>query len=377
MTSTRREFLARSTLAGTFLALGPDARRIAASQDAKREAGGKRLLLLGGTAFLGPEIVQAAKARGWTITLFNRGKTNPGLFPELERLRGDRNGDLKSLEGRTWDVVIDTSGYVPRHVRDSATLLKDAKQYVFISTLSVLADNREPGMDESAPVGKLEDETVEKVTGETYGPLKALCEQAAETAMPGRVTIIRPGLIVGPGDPTDRFTYWPVRVDRGGEVLAPGTPADPVQFIDVRDLAEWTMKAVDGGHVEIYHATGPERELGMGAVLEACKKGSGSDATFLWADADFLEAQKISAWSDMPIWVPPRGDSAGFSRVNCAKAIAKGLAFRPVGETAKNTLAWWKGQPEERRKKMRAGISPEREAEVLQAWRERPVGKKA
>jgi 2'-hydroxyisoflavone reductase len=371
---TRRQFLAGAAATGAWVGIGAPRASLFARDD-RKGGEGKRLLILGGTAFLGPEVVAAAKARGYAITLFNRGKTNPQLFPELEKLHGDRNGDLKSLEGRTWDVVIDTSGYVPRHVRDSATLLKDARQYVFISTLSVLADNSRPGMDESAPVGKLEDETVEKVTGETYGPLKALCEQAAEGAMPGRVTNVRPGLIVGPGDPTDRFTYWPVRVARGGEVLAPGTPADPVQFVDVRDLAEWTMRMVDGGHVGVYHATGPEKELGMGGVLEACKRVSGSDATFAWADADFLEAQKVSAWSDMPIWIPPRGDSVGFARVSSAKAIAEGLVFRPVAETAKDTLAWWRTLPEERRGKLKAGIAPGREAEVLKAWRERKPAK--
>ncbi|MGH7151312.1 MAG: NAD-dependent epimerase/dehydratase family protein, partial [Planctomycetota bacterium] len=203
MTPTRRDFLAHSTLAGAFLALDP---RLPLPRR-ERPSAGTRLLILGGTAFLGPQIVEAAKARGWTITLFNRGKTNPHLFPELEKLHGDRNGDLKSLEGREWDAVIDTSGYVPRHVRDSATLLRDAvKHYVFISTLSVYADNSKPGMDESSPVAELADETTEKVTGETYGALKALCEKAAQASIPDRTTVIRPGLIVGPGDSSDRFT---------------------------------------------------------------------------------------------------------------------------------------------------------------------------
>ena len=234
-----------------------------------------KVLILGGTAFLGPEIVEAARAHGHVLTLFNRGKTNPGLFPDIEKLRGDRNGDLKALEGRSWDAVIDTSGYVPRHVRDSARLLSKAVgHYVFISTVSVYADFKAEGMDESAPVGTLPDPTVEQVTGETYGPLKALCEKAAEEAMPGHVANVRPGLIVGPGDPTDRFSYWPVRVAKGGDVLAPGNPDTAVQFIDVRDLAAWSVKLVEDGHAGVYNAVGPKARLTMQELLHG---GAGAD----------------------------------------------------------------------------------------------------
>src|SRR5262245_23160837 len=208
----------------------------------------KRLLVLGGTKFLGPAIVDAARRRGWTITLFNRGKTEPTRFPEIETLLGDRDGHLGALEGRAWDAVVDPSGFLPRIVRASATLLAPrAGQYVFISSLSVYAENSMPGMDETAPVARLEDETVEKIEPDTYGALKALCEQEVEKAFRGRATIVRPGLIVGPYDVSDRFTYWPVRVERGGEVLAPGSPADPVQFIDVRDLGEWIVKTIEEG----------------------------------------------------------------------------------------------------------------------------------
>lgn len=370
MATRRRDFLKTTAVAGLGLGAG-----LSVALAAGRERGPagarpqKRLLILGGTAFLGPEIVEVARAQGYTITLFNRGKTHPELFPDLEKLRGDRNGDLKALEGRAWDVVVDTSGYVPRHVRDSATLLRDAVgQYVFISTISVYADNSKPGMDETAPVGKLSDETVEKVTGETYGPLKALCEKAAEAAMPGRVTVIRPGLIVGPGDPTDRFTYWPVRIARGGEVLAPGSPADPVQVIDVRDLAEWTVRCARRRVSGVFHATGPKKEMSMGTMLEACRRAGGSDAKLTWADAEFLGEQQVAPWGDMPCWVPPTGETAGFARVNCAKAISQGLAFRPIATTVKDTLAWWKAQPKDRTGSLKAGLSAEREAEVLKAW---------
>jgi 2'-hydroxyisoflavone reductase len=355
-----------------FLGLPRAATRAFAAETGATSAGGKTLLILGGTKFLGPEIVEAAKTAGYKVTLFNRGKTNPQMFPDLEKLHGDRNGDLKALEGRKWDAVVDTSGYIPRHVRDSAMLLKDSvKRYVFISSISVFSDTSKPGMDENSPVGKIADETVEQVTGESYGPLKALCEQAAEKAMPGRAIHIRPGLIVGPNDPTDRFTYWPVRVARGGEVLAPGTPADPIQIIDVRDLAEWTVRMIDAGAAGVYNATGPKETLTIGELLAVSKKESGSDATFAWADTAFLAEKKVEAWSDMPAWVPPAGDSAGFARIDCRRAIAKGLTFRPLPDTVRATLAWWKKEPAERQAKLRAGISTEREAEVLAALRQR------
>lgn len=378
MATKRRSFLKSSAAAGvgaSLLGLLPPAR---SAQSGAKSGSSRRLLILGGTAFLGPQLVESARDLGYTITLFNRGKTNPGLFPDLEKLHGDRNGDLKSLEGRKWDAVVDTSGYVPRHVRDSATLLADAvKQYIFISSISVYSDNSKPGMDEAAAVGKLDDETVEKVTGETYGPLKVLCEKAAEAAMPGRVTVIRPGLIVGPGDPTDRFTYWPVRVDRGGEVLAPGTPSDPVQFIDVRDLAAWSMRCARDGVTGVFNATGPKSELSMGTMLDTCKRASKSKATLTWVPADFLEEHKVSAWADMPCWVPPTGEMAGFARVSCARALAKGLTFRPLAETTKDTLAWWTARPKDKQTEPGAGIQPAREREVLDAWHARDTKKRA
>jgi len=373
MGANRREFLKYSAAAGALGFLGGAVPALGEQGKETRTAqGGRRLLILGGTAFLGPQIVEAARVLGYTVTLFNRGKTHPEMFPDLLKLRGDRDGNLKALEGRKWDVVVDTSGYVPRHVRDSVTLLKDAaKQYIFISTISVYSDNTRAGMDESSPVGKLEDETTEKVTGETYGPLKALSEQAALKAAPGQVAVIRPGLIVGPGDGSDRFTYWPVRVERGGEVLAPGAPADRVQLIDVRDLAQWTMRVAEDGITGVFNATGPKEELGIGRLLDTCRSVSGSNASFTWVDASFLEEQKVAPWADMPVWVPPTGDTAGFARVSCARAIARGLAFRPLATTVRDTLAWWKSQPKERQAALRAGIKPDREVEVLKAWRER------
>ncbi|HMA28731.1 MAG TPA: NAD-dependent epimerase/dehydratase family protein [Thermoanaerobaculia bacterium] len=357
--TTRRDFLWKTAASAGLLAGGFPA----------FSATKKTLLVLGGTNFLGPAIVEAAKASGWTITLFNRGKTRPDLFPDLEKLHGDRNGDLKSLEGRAFDAVVDTSGYFPRQVRDTAALLgKSAKQYVFVSSISVYSDLSKPGVDETGPVAKLKDPTVEKVTAETYGGLKALCEKAAEEAMPGRVTNVRPGLIVGPNDGTDRFTYWPVRVARGGEVLAPDKPEDPVQFIDVRDLGAWIVKTIDTKTMGVFNAT--SAPLRMGDVLDACKAASGSDARFTWVDAAFLAARKVEEWSDLPVWTSPLGSDAGAGRVSNARAVAKGLAFRPVKITAKDTLDWWKTLPKERTGKMRAGLEADREAAVLAAWHE-------
>jgi len=335
---------------------------------APRAAKPLRILILGGTGFLGPHLVESARARGHTLTLFNRGKTHPELFPDLVTLRGDRNGRLDALKGRAWDAVIDTSGYVPRIVRISAELLAPSvKQYVFISSISVFPDDVKPGADESTPVQELTEPGSEEVR-KHYGALKALCEQAAEAAMPGRTTNVRPGLIVGPGDPTDRYTYWPVRIDRGGEALAPGSPEDLVQYVDARDLAAWIVHAIERGTVGVFNATGPERPHGMGAMLASCAKAAEKPARLTWVAEKFLEERKVSAWDDMPVWT---GSSGGFSRIDCGKAVRAGLRFRSADETARDTLAFWKTLPEERRKKLRAGLSPEREQEVLAAWRSR------
>lgn len=359
--STRRHLLQTAAAAAAASALGRG-RLLSAAEP-------RTLLVLGGTRFLGPAVVDAAHRSGWTISLFNRGKSNPGLFPDLEHLHGDRNGDLKSLEGRSWDAVVDTSGYFPRQVKDSATLLgKAAKQYVFVSSISVYADLAKPGVDETAPVAVLKDPTVETIDGGTYGGLKALCEKAAEAAMPGHVTNVRPGLIVGPDDGSDRFTYWPARVARGGEMLAPNRPGDAVQFIDVRDLGTWIVKCLDRKTVGVLNATG--NPLPVGTLLDTCKAVSGSDARFTWVDAAFLEAQKVSAWSDLPCWLPPTGEDAGGNRVSNARAVGAGLSLRPLTDTCKDTLVWWKAQPAERRAKMHAGLTAEREAAVLAAWHE-------
>jgi 2'-hydroxyisoflavone reductase len=324
-----------------------------------------QILILGGTRFLGRHLVDAALARGDSLTLFNRGQSNPGLYPQIETIQGDRETDLDKLAGRRWDAVIDTCGYFPRLVRLSARALKDsARSYVFISSISVYAGFGKIGIDETDPVGRLEDETVEEITGGSYGPLKALCEQAAEAEFPGGALILRPGLIVGPQDPTDRFTYWPVRVARGGEVLAPEKPEVPVQIIDGRDLAEFTLRLIEQRAAGVYNATGPDEALTFGRMLETCRQVSGSDARFTWAAAEFLAENKVEAWSDLPVWVPDTPEDAGFSRVNVSKALAAGLTFRPLAETVRDTLAWAKTRPADHA--WRAGLTAEREAELLQ-----------
>ncbi len=370
--TTRRDFLQTTAIAGGGLSLGLAACSSSESSGIRRARNPLNILILGGTSFIGPAQVEYALARGHTITLFNRGRTNPQLFPEVEKLRGDRNDDIEALKGREWDVVIDNHPSIPRWVRMTAELLKDsARQYVFVSSLSVYSDNSIIGQDENGPVATIDDPTIEQVTGATYGALKALCEQEAEKAFPGRATNIRPGLIVGPGDRSDRYTYWPVRIDRGGEVLAPGDPLDPVQVIDVRDLGEWMIHMVEESVFGVFNATGPEKPLPIGDMLGSIKKAIGSDATFTWVNADFLQEQRVQPWSHMPVWFPPRGNMVGFGRFDCSRAIAAGLTFRPHEITASATLAWHKTRPEEERTNLRAGISAEREAEVLAAWHAR------
>ena len=336
-----------------------------------------RILILGGTGFTGPYQVRYALSRGHKVTTFNRGKTHPGELPaEVEQLVGDRNGKLDALKNRQWDVVIDNPTTLPAWVRDAAQLLKgNVDRYIFISTISVYGEVKQ-GVDESAPVEKYEGpdpykETLEamKASGyKTYGPLKALSEKEAEKWFPGKALIIRPGLIVGPRDETDRFTYWPVRIDRGGEVLAPGDPNDPVQFIDARDLAEWTIRMVENGETGIYNATGPAKPLGIGPMLDGIKDAEKSNATFTWVNEEFLTQQKVEPWSDMPVWT---GKESGLARTNISRALAKGLTFRPLADTARDTLSWFKSLPKDRQSKLRAGLTAEREAEVLAAWHKR------
>jgi 2'-hydroxyisoflavone reductase len=339
-----------------------------------------KILVLGGTKFIGVHIVELAVQHGHTVTLFNRGKTNADLFPKLEHLKGDRDAQLDALKGGHWDAVIDDSGYVPRHVKLSAELLApNVGQYLFISTISVYASFAQVNSEDS-PLGKIADETTEKVDGGAYGPLKALCEKAAEKAMPGRVTVVRPGLIVGPRDPTDRFTYWPARAARGGEMAAPGTPKDKIQFIDSRDLAAFVLSLVETKTMGIFNATSSPGKFSMGELVQTSIAAANSqvkpapNAHPTWIPADFLAKEKIAPWSDMPVWIPAKGDFAGFADANVSKAVAAGLTFRPIQTTVNDTLAWHLQRPEAERAKLEAGLTPEREQELLKAWKESAAG---
>lgn len=330
-----------------------------------------KLLVLGGTVFLGRHIVKAALVNGHEVTLFNRGQHNSGLFPEVEKLRGNRDGGLDVLARRRWDAAIDTSGYVPRLVKASAEVLAAAvEHYTFISSLSVYGKFRQVGITEETPLPdeRMPDETTEEITGATYGPLKVLCEQAVEQTLPGRSLIVRPGLIVGPHDPTDRFTYWPWRVAQGGEVLAPAFAGRPVQFSDARDLAQWTVRMVEARQTGVFNTNGPDYRLEMGQVLDECKRVSGSNATFSWVDGKFLVEAGVTPWMKLPLWINEENEpaSAGFFLFDCSKAINAGLSFRPIADTVRDTLAWDATRPADLTR--RAGLTREREAELLAAW---------
>ena len=326
------------------------------------------ILIIGGTRFVGRHLVEAALACGHTLTLFNRGQSNPELFPQMEQIHGDRGGDLAGLQDRSWDVVIDTCGYVPRLVRSVAqALVGQTDRYVFISTISVYAEPYLVDMDEDAPLAQLADTRVEEVTGETYGGLKVLCEQAVQEVYADRALIIRPGLIVGPYDPTDRFTYWPHRIAQGGEVLAPGNPQQPAQIIDARDLAEWIVRSAEDNRSGVYNAVGPGYRLSMQHLLEECVAVCNPAAQLIWIEETFLAEQGVQPWSDLPVWEAEK--DAAFSTVNNARAIAAGLTFRALADTIKETLVWDATRPPDH--EWRAGLTRQREAEVLHAWHHR------
>ncbi len=364
-----------STLLASLAAAAP-----AATPEVAKAPKPLRILVLGGTGFIGPHEVRYALARGHKVTVFNRGKTHAGELPAgVEQLIGDRNGQLDALKGRQWDVVIDNPTMLPKWVHDAAQILQgNVGRYIFISTISVYDNVSKPGLDETAPVAKYTGADAMKETRDTviashlalYGPLKALSEKEVEKWFPGKALIIRPGLIVGPGDESDRFTYWPVRIDRGGEVLVPGDPSDPVQIIDARDLAEWTIRMAEQGTIGTFNAVGPDHPLTMGGMLDGIKTAlAATGAKFTWVPAKFLDEQKVSPWSDIPVWIPPASEDGGTGAMSNARAVAKGLTFRPLTETARDTLTWFKSLPKERQEKLKAGLTKEREAEVLAAWK--------
>ena len=382
----------------------------------------KRILILGGTGFLGPKTVEAALARGHQVTVFNRGKTEkriPFGFEGVEHLYGNRDPKLpaddargpdgqllhpdatpKGLEqlvDKKWDVVIDNSGYYPAIVKASAELLApNCGRYIFISSISAYADNKKVGADEDHALMKLADPNVTDMGQNfaNYGGLKALCEQAAQTAFKERCAVVRPGYIVGPGDPTDRFSYWPVRISRGGEIVAPGSPDDPLQWIDVRDLAEWLVKLAEDGTTGVFNAIGPDKPARWGDVLEACRAQSKTPATLTWIDADFIEKEGAGGEDGpFPIWTAPKGDYVGFHRWSNERAKKAGLKFRPIADTLGAILAWHPAEIERRIRvtdqmaaeakakglpppkmgdphQLRQGPPAEKEAALLKKWQE-------
>ena len=323
------------------------------------------LLIIGGTKFLGPHVVENALARSHRVTLFNRG--NATIPPGVEFVRGDRAHDLDRLANHRFDAVIDTCGFVPGVVRDTMRALRGlTDHFTFISSISVYQEPLGGGFAEAEPVIALPDPSVETITPETYGGLKALCEREVLDAMAGRALIVRPGLIVGPLDPTDRFTYWPNRFALGGQVLAPGSPDAYVSFIDVRDLARWIVRAVEGRLAGVFNASGEHGRTTMRSVIEACAQAAGG-GTPVWVDERFLLSAGVIPWSEMPLWIPA-GEGA-LMHASSAKAAAAALEYRPLHETVAATLAWTTNLGLSRA--LRAGITLEREAELLKAWRER------
>lgn len=378
MAPTRREFLDRTLAVAAGAAVLPGlAGRPSAALDPHPDALGPRrrasrslrILFLGGTGFIGPHMVRYAMYRGHQVTLFNRGRTAPDLFPGAEALVGDRDGKLDALRGRQWDAVIDNSGYVPRHVRDSAALLRDAVQrYVFISTGSVYKlDQAE--IDEDAELLPIEDPASEDVN-RYYGPLKVLCERAVNETFAHRATVLRLHIVAGPGDPTDRFTFWPVRIDAGGEVIAPGEPGDPTQYIDVRDLAEFAIRVVEEDTPGTFNVAGPTRtEMSMAEFLYGIRAITSAPVSFTWVDGKFLSDRQIR----YPLWFPQNGPIRGIGKVRSHRAVAAGLSFRPLAVTARETLEWFKEQPAERRAKL--ALNLERDARALADWKARkPAG---
>ena len=388
MTLDRRSFLKSSALLGGALSLGAlpalsqamttdgvDARALRTATD--RAVAPLRILILGGTGFIGPYQVKYALDRGHKVTLFNRGKTNADLFPDVPRLIGDRNlpDGHKALESGEWDVVIDNPTANPKWVRDAGKALKGrTRHYIFVSTISVFSDNSKP-VDENGPLNVPSDIDA-PFDAAKYGSNKVRSEQEAKTQFGSNVTIVRPGLIVGPGDLSDRFSYWPVRIDKGGEILAPGTSDDPAQYVDALDLSQWIVRLAEQKVFGTFNATGPRTPTTISEMLYGIKAVTTSDARFTWVPADFLAEKQVKAWSEMPVWVPAMGATAGFMRVNCTKAWNAGLTFRPLADTAKDTLTWYHSRPAAEQEKARAGIAPEKEQAVLAAWHAKQLAAK-
>lgn len=362
MNMTRRTILKAG--AGTALALA-GGRLVAEGKK------GQTLLILGGTGFIGPHLTQAAMSRGWKVTHFNRGKRDPDGVEGVETLIGDRKGQLDSLKGRKWDAVVDDTGYIPKYCKMSADLLGPNTGYcLYVSSISAYASFAKPN-DIGSPTGVLENKDQEEITNETYGPMKAACEQFVRDAYGTRSSIVRPGYIVGPLDPTDRFTYWPVRFAKGGDMAVPGTPADPIQIVDVRDLAAFMMDLVDARADGYYNAVTPPGAITMGSLMETSRKVTGADTKLTWIDEDFLGANMKPEEMNFAPWGPMRGEEAGGSLTGMKASADKGLKARSLEETVRDTLAWHETRPADRKAALRSGFTPEQEAAILAAWRAR------
>ena len=368
MKSSRRQFIKAGVLGSAAIAVGVP--EIAAAAHNKNEYKPKNVLILGGTGFLGPHMVRETLRRGHTVTLFNRGRSNNKMFPDIESIKGDRDNGLDGLKDRHWDAVIDNSGYVPRHVQDSARLLApNTDRYVYTSTVSVYADFNIHNV-ETSPLATIADESVEEVTGETYGPLKALCEKRAVSEIAAdKLSIIRPTYVCGPGDHTDRFSYWPIRAREGGEMIWPGKPDDTIQIIDVNDLANFTLDCVDFDISGVFNAVDPAGEYTMGDMLADSAAVAGTTVDPIWINEDFVYEHELAGTRALPIWSPSSGEHGGSGTFSGEAARAAGLHNRPERETARNLLAWWDTQSEERQADIKSGLDAEREAELIAAWK--------
>lgn len=327
-----------------------------------------KILILGGTSFLGPHLVEELQERGHEVTLFNRGTQNSSLFPMVEKLQGNRDGDLEALEGRRWDAIIDTSGHLPRIVEASSKILAEAtNHYTFISTVGVYKNFHKLDIDEDYPLAKLKDETSEEITEKTYGALKASCEKVISHYFPNKFLIIRPGLIVGPLDPTDRFIYWPIRVVEGGEILAPGKPTQNLQLIDVRDLAKWIVLMVERQATGIYNATGPATPFTFEQLIKECQKFSKENISIHWVNEDLLIKHGVKDWIEIPLWLSPERNMPGFLNINAQKAIASGLTFRPLSATISSILEWDSSREIRERP---AWLDRKKEKEIISIWKQ-------
>ncbi len=369
----RRDFLTTATSAAAMSAVASTAALRGAA--ASHVPAPSRILILGGTGFIGPHMVRRALERGHEVTLFNRGRSAADLFPHVETLIGDRNDDLTALEGRQWDVVIDNSATNPKWVRDSTRLLRDSVDiYFFTSTRSVFRDFSQVGMDVDGPLWEVDRGAVDRGERLGYGPDKVLCEMEVREVFEDRTLIVRPGIIVGPGDHTDRFTYWPARIHQGGEVLAPGDPDNPVMFIDIRDMAEWYIHLVERRTTGTFMALGPEAPLTFAEMLYGIKAVTNTPVTFTWADTDFLLEQGVRPYADMPLWRPARDEYAGFQRFDLRRSIDAGLRYRPFAVTARDTLDFHLARPFAQQVELRAGVTSVRESELLTAWHAHRAG---